>query len=92
MRYWSTTGRSLVSSRRRRTPLASSNSTECPSTRRLMARSWATSFTMRHPDYPEAGGTVSALPADVVVTLPAPCTVTGVVTDGVTAQPAAGAV
>jgi beta-lactamase regulating signal transducer with metallopeptidase domain len=55
-------------------------------------RSWGTSFTVRHPDYPEAGGTARALPADVVVTLPAPCTVTGAVTDRVTAQPAAGAV
>ncbi len=55
-------------------------------------RSWDTVFAVRHPDYPEAGGTARALPADVVVTLPAPCTVTGAVTDGVTAQPAAGAV
>jgi len=34
-------------------------------------RAWDTVFTVRHPDYPEAGGTARALPADVVVKLPA---------------------
>ena len=34
-------------------------------------RAWGTSYSVRHPDYPEAGGTAKALPADVVVTLPA---------------------
>ena len=50
-----------------------------------------TSFTVQHPDYPETRGEASALPADVVVTLPAGCVVTGTVTDSVTGQPAAGA-
>ena len=55
-------------------------------------RSWDTVFAVRHPDHPEAAGKASALPADVVVTLPAGCLVTGTVTDKVTGQPAAGAV
>ena len=50
-----------------------------------------TSFHVQHPDYPETRGEASALPADVVVTLPAGCVVTGTVTDSVTGQPAAGA-
>ena len=52
----------------------------------------ATSFAVLHPDYPETTAKASALPADVVVTLPAACIVTGTVTDGVTGRPAAGAV
>ena len=47
---------------------------------------------MLHPDHPETTAKASALPADVVVTLPTGCVVTGTVTDGVTGQPAAGAV
>jgi beta-lactamase regulating signal transducer with metallopeptidase domain len=53
---------------------------------------WDTSFTVHHPDHPETTGKVSTLPADVVVTLPAGCVVTGTVRDGVTGEPAAGAV
>ena len=52
----------------------------------------ATSFAVLHPDYPGTTARASALPADVVVTLPAACIVTGTVTDSVTGQPAAGAV
>jgi beta-lactamase regulating signal transducer with metallopeptidase domain len=55
-------------------------------------RSWDTVFAVRHPDHPEASGKASALPADVVVTLPRGCLVTGTVTDKVTGQTAAGAV
>ena len=51
-----------------------------------------TSFQVQHPDYPETRGEAKGLPADVVVTLPAGCVVTGTVTDGVTGKPAAGAV
>ena len=53
---------------------------------------WDTSFTVLHPDHPETTGKASALPADIVVTLPAGCLVTGTMTDGITGQPAAGAV
>ncbi len=53
---------------------------------------WGTNFAVLHPDHPETTGKASALPADVVVTLPTGCVVTGAVTDGVTGQPAAGAV
>ena len=49
-----------------------------------------TSFQVQHPDYPETRGEAKGLPADVVVTLPAGCVVTGTVTDGVTGKPAAG--
>jgi beta-lactamase regulating signal transducer with metallopeptidase domain/5-hydroxyisourate hydrolase-like protein (transthyretin family) len=55
-------------------------------------RTWGNSYVVRHPDYPEATDTASALPADVVVTLPAGCVVSGTVTDRVTGQPGAGAV
>ena len=55
-------------------------------------RPWGTSFTVRHPDHPETFGKADALPAEVVVRLPASCSVTGTVTDGVTARPAAGAI
>jgi hypothetical protein len=55
-------------------------------------RSWDTTVTVRHPDHPEASGKASALPADVVVMLPRGCLVTGMVTDKVTGQSAAGAV
>jgi hypothetical protein len=51
-----------------------------------------TSFNVLHPDYPETRATANALPAEVVVTLEAGCIVTGSITDGVTGQPAAGAV
>jgi hypothetical protein len=51
-----------------------------------------TSFSVLHPDHPETSGKASALPADVVVTMPDGCVVTGTVTDGITRQPAAGAV
>ena len=88
----STTGRSLVSSRRRQTPMASSNSTECPSTRRLMAGHGQPASPCATRTIPRRAARPSALPADVVVTLPAGCVVTGTVTDGVTGQPAAGAV
>jgi len=50
------------------------------------------SFSVVHPDYPVTR-VESSLPAtDVVVTLPEGCRVTGIVTDGVTGKPAAGAV
>jgi beta-lactamase regulating signal transducer with metallopeptidase domain/5-hydroxyisourate hydrolase-like protein (transthyretin family) len=49
-------------------------------------------FTVLHPDHPETSGRAGALPADVVVTLPAGCAVTGTVIDAVTGRPAAGAV
>ncbi len=55
-------------------------------------RSWDTVFAVLHPDHPEASGKASALPADVVVTLPRGCLVTGTVTDKVTGQTAAGTV
>jgi beta-lactamase regulating signal transducer with metallopeptidase domain/5-hydroxyisourate hydrolase-like protein (transthyretin family) len=51
----------------------------------------STSFTVLHPDHPETRGQANALPADVVVTLPTGCLVTGTVTDKTTGQPAAGA-
>ena len=51
-----------------------------------------TSFVVLHPDHPDTTAKASALPADVTVTLPAGCVVTGTVTDSTTGQPAAGAV
>jgi beta-lactamase regulating signal transducer with metallopeptidase domain len=51
-----------------------------------------TSFSVAHPDYPTTRAESGTLPADVVVTLPDGCTLTGSVTDGVTGKPAAGAV
>jgi beta-lactamase regulating signal transducer with metallopeptidase domain/5-hydroxyisourate hydrolase-like protein (transthyretin family) len=53
---------------------------------------WATMFSVVHPDHPETSGEASALPADVVVTLPTGCVVTGTVTDKITGRPAAEAV
>jgi beta-lactamase regulating signal transducer with metallopeptidase domain len=50
-----------------------------------------TSFAVLHPDHPEISGTANGLPAEVVVTLPTGCVVTGTATDGVTGRPAAGA-
>ena len=50
-----------------------------------------TSFTVQHPDHPETRGEANALPADVVVTVPTGCGVTGTVTDRATGQPATGA-
>ena len=44
------------------------------------------------PRPPRDDGQASALPADVIVTLPTGCLVTGTVTDRITGQPAAGAV
>jgi hypothetical protein len=55
-------------------------------------REWETSFTVHHPDHPETTGKAGALPANVVVALPDGCAVVGTVTDGVTGQPAGGAV
>jgi hypothetical protein len=49
------------------------------------------SFSVVHPDYPETTGKTSALPADVVVTLPKGCIVAGTVIDNVTGKPADGA-
>ena len=69
--------------RRRRTPMAGSNSTECRVYKTPDGRSWDTVFAVRHPDYPDTSGQASALPADVVVTLPTGCLVTGTVTDSV---------
>jgi beta-lactamase regulating signal transducer with metallopeptidase domain len=53
---------------------------------------WAASFTVLHPDYPRTTGQASALPAEVVVTLPTGCVVAGTVTDKVTGGPGAGVV
>ncbi|MEK6261845.1 MAG: M56 family metallopeptidase [Planctomycetota bacterium] len=50
-----------------------------------------TSFNVRHPDYPETRGEATALPADVVVELPTGCVVTGMVTDSISGESAAGA-
>ena len=47
--------------------------------------------TVLHPDYPESSAKATATLADVVVTLPTGCVVTGIATDGVTGKPAAGA-
>jgi len=52
----------------------------------------STNFTVLHPDHPETSGKADSLPADVVVTLPRGCHVTGTVADIVTGQRAAGAV
>jgi len=53
-------------------------------------KAFGTYFQVTHPDSPGTSGSADALPADVVVTLPAACLVTGRVIDGVTGQPAAG--
>lgn len=53
---------------------------------------WETTVTVLHPDHPETTATASALPADVVVTLPDGCLVTGQVMDRITGAPAAGAI
>jgi beta-lactamase regulating signal transducer with metallopeptidase domain/5-hydroxyisourate hydrolase-like protein (transthyretin family) len=50
-----------------------------------------TSFNVQHPDYIETRGEARTLPADVVITLPAGCVVTGTVIDSVTGQPTSGA-
>jgi beta-lactamase regulating signal transducer with metallopeptidase domain len=55
-------------------------------------RAVATSFEVLHPDHPATRGTARALPAEVVVTMPGGCVVTGSVTDGTTGQPGSGAV
>lgn len=60
--------------------------------RRRDGTAWPTRFTVLHPDHPETSGKAGGLPAEVVVTLPTGCVVTGTVTDSVTGQPAAGAV
>ncbi|HEV3002952.1 MAG TPA: M56 family metallopeptidase, partial [Pirellulales bacterium] len=52
----------------------------------------ATSLIVLHPDHPATMGEAKALPANVVVRLPAGCVVTGTVTDAVTGEPPAGAV
>ena len=49
---------------------------------------WGTNFTVLHPNHPDTAGNASALSADVVVTLPAGCVVTGTVKDGISGQPA----
>jgi beta-lactamase regulating signal transducer with metallopeptidase domain len=51
-----------------------------------------TGFTVQYPDFPTTTGEAAALPANIVVTLPTGCLVTGTVTDGVTGQPAKGAI
>ncbi len=48
-------------------------------------------LAVRHRDYPPTSVKAKSLPADLTVTLPIGCSVTGVVTDEVTGQPAAGA-
>lgn len=54
-------------------------------------KSWSTTFEVQHADYPATRGNAKTLPADVVVTMPTGCVVTGTATDRVTGQPAAGA-
>jgi hypothetical protein len=49
------------------------------------------SFRVVHSGYPETKRSVETLPADVSITLPDGCTLTGQVTDSVTRQPAANA-
>ena len=51
-----------------------------------------TSFDVRHPDHPVTRGEAKELPANVIVTLPTGCVVTGSATDVVTRKPAVGAV
>jgi beta-lactamase regulating signal transducer with metallopeptidase domain/5-hydroxyisourate hydrolase-like protein (transthyretin family) len=55
-------------------------------------RNPGTGYIVIQPDYPMATGESGPLPADIVVTLPEGCTVTGLVNDGVTGKPASGAV
>jgi beta-lactamase regulating signal transducer with metallopeptidase domain/5-hydroxyisourate hydrolase-like protein (transthyretin family) len=50
-----------------------------------------TSVAVQHPDYPETRGEAKGLSAEVVVTLPAGCVVTGTAADTVTGKPASGA-
>lgn len=51
-----------------------------------------TRFSVVHENHPVTSGKVSALPADVVVTLLDGCVLMGAVTDAVSGQPAEGAV
>jgi 5-hydroxyisourate hydrolase-like protein (transthyretin family) len=51
----------------------------------------ATGIQVLHRDYPAAQGRADELPADVTVTLPDGCVVTGHVADAVTGKPAANA-
>ena len=44
-----------------------------------------------HPDHPETTAEAKSLPADIVVTMPAGCAVTGTVTDTISGKPASGA-
>lgn len=53
---------------------------------------WEVRFNVLHPDHPETAATAGALPADVVVTLPDGCLVTGQVVDTISGAPAAGAI
>lgn len=53
---------------------------------------WDVRFNVLHPDHPETTATASALPADVVVTLPDGCLVAGQVVDAISGGPAAGAI
>jgi hypothetical protein len=52
---------------------------------------WVGDCAVLHPDYPETTSKLSTLPADIVVTLPAGCVVTGTVVDRITGNAAAGA-
>jgi beta-lactamase regulating signal transducer with metallopeptidase domain/5-hydroxyisourate hydrolase-like protein (transthyretin family) len=51
-----------------------------------------THFSIVHPDFPRAEAEVSGVAAEISITLPTGCLVTGTVTDGVTGKPAANAV
>jgi beta-lactamase regulating signal transducer with metallopeptidase domain/5-hydroxyisourate hydrolase-like protein (transthyretin family) len=50
-----------------------------------------TSYFVIHPDYPETAGDLSKLPAEVTITMPDGCTVTGHATDSVQGRPSANA-
>lgn len=52
---------------------------------------WHSYVAVLHPDHPDTIADVTALPADVVVMMPAGCIVTGAVTDRITGKSGAGA-
>lgn len=49
---------------------------------------WSQSLLVLHPDHPPTTVQIKGLPAELVVTLPTACVVTGTVTDQVTGKPA----
>ncbi|HMF12481.1 MAG TPA: M56 family metallopeptidase, partial [Gemmataceae bacterium] len=62
-----------------------------PDFRQAFKNSSGPMFTISHPDYPETQLRVADLPAEVTITLPDGCRVTGTVIDATTGKPAAGA-